>query len=328
MEQSRKRISIVVPAYNEHGNIRPLVEKISEVFTSRLEEYDYQIWFFDNHSDDGTYDEILNVAGQNSRVHAVRYVRNFGFQRSLMAAYRIVDGDATVQLDCDLQDPPDIIPEFVRLWEQGHDLVFGIRQKREEASTQTFFRKAFYKTLAKLSSDYLPENAGDFRLTDRSILEQLRKVHDVEPYVRGLISNLATNPVGVPYDRKRRTQGESKFPYIFQLVLAITGIVSHSVMPLRIASILGVAIFFATIGLLLFYLLAAWLGGLLWPPGLMTIVVLLMASISLNCIFLGVIGEYISHIHQNTRSRPLTVIQSSFNVPQDASELQQIVWGP
>jgi len=321
-----KKISIVIPTFNETGNVDTVFDRVAKVFETSLADFDYDIWFLDNHSQDSTYDEILTLAAREDRVRGVRYVRNFGFQRSLMTGYRLVDGDAIVQLDCDLQDPPELIPEMVAHWSKGHDLVFGVREKRPEGFVQAFLRRSFYRTLARISSDFVPENAGDFRLTDRSLIEKLRRVNDLDPYVRGLISSMSRNPTGISYERARRAHGRSKFPFFRQMGFALSGIASHSVLPLRIASLFGAVVLVFTVGLMAFYLVGAVFGDLDWPAGLMTMLLLLLLSISFNCFFFGIIGEYLAHIHQNTRARPLAIIEKTVNVGGDIDTLERETW--
>jgi glycosyltransferase involved in cell wall biosynthesis len=231
----------------------------------------------------------------------------------LLTAYRHASGAAAVQIDCDLQDPPELIPEFVALWEQGHDVVVGLRRRRMEPRWLTLCRQAFYALMNRTSEDKFTP-AGDFRLVDRKVLNQLRAIGDVQPYVRGLVSSLAVNEVGIPFDRRARQHGRSKFPLRRLVGFALEGIIGYSVLPLRLATYTGLFISLAACCLSAFYLFEALLIGGTWPSGFATTTLLLLFGISLNAIFLGILGEYIQRIYQQVRGRPITVVEQALNV--------------
>lgn len=275
-------VSVVLPVFNEERNIGPAYDAVIAVFETLKPRYEVELVFTDNHSTDATFERLAQLASQDRRVKVVRFNRNYGFQRSLMTGYRYARGEAAVQLDCDLQDPPELIPTFLGLWERGHDVVVGLRRRREEAQLLTWTRRAFYKLLDRISEDHLTPDGGDFRLVDRSIVEQLRKINHASPYVRGLISSLAVNEVGVVYDRRSRRFDKSKFPARRLIGFALDGIIAHSLVPLRLASYVGVFVSLATLALGLFYLISALFFGAGWPPGFATITVLILFGISLN----------------------------------------------
>ena len=223
IEGDHRLISILVPVYNEEGNIRRAYETVRDTFDLLKDRYTFEIIFTDNHSTDGSFAIITELARSDTRVRGVRFARNFGFQRSVLTAYRLASGDAAIQLDCDLQDPPSLFPQFLELWEQGHDVVVGIRQVRHEGRLLQWLRRFYYRLLKRVSDDNLMLDSGDFRLIDRSVLDQLHLINDVAPYTRGLTSMLATRQTGVPYDREVRQSGESKFPVGKLVALAVTG---------------------------------------------------------------------------------------------------------
>lgn len=311
----KKLISIVIPAYNEEKNVLAAYQAVRDVFDGALKDrYDFEIVFTDNHSEDSTFAEIQKIAHMDKRVRAVSFTRNFGFNRSLITGYRLARGDAAIQMDCDLQDPPTIFPKFLAEWEKGHDVVVGIREKREEAAWLLKCRKMFYRFLCKISPDNLVIDGGDFRLVDKHILDSLRQIHDTNPYVRGLVSVFAKNQTGFAYERRKREHGVSKFPLRRLIPLAIDGIVSHSTAPLRLASILGFIVAIGTFFLGLAYFVTRLFFDLDWPAGFATTTLLQLFSISLNAIFLGIIGEYLSRIYQQLKDHPITVIQKQINL--------------
>jgi glycosyltransferase involved in cell wall biosynthesis len=315
-EAARRRlISILIPVFNEEANVDAAHEALSGV-ADELSAYDVEFLFTDNHSTDETFDRLADLAARDPRVKVLRFKRNYGFQRSLLTAYKHASGDAAIQIDCDLQDPPELLPRFVALWENGHDVVVGLRRRRQESRLLTLGRRSFYKILNNISDERITPNAGDFRLVDRSVLDRLGALDDQNPYVRGIISTLAANETGIPYDRIERRHGKSKFPVRKLFGFAFNGIFGHSIVPLRIATYVGLLASCVTALLSLFYLVAAFFLHSAWPSGFATTTVLILFGISLNAIFLGIIGEYISRIYQQVRSRPLVIVEKRLNMPE------------
>ncbi len=309
----RRLISLVVPVYNEEANVDRACSALSAVF-AKLPQYDVEFIFTDNHSEDATYDRLAALASGDKRIKVVRFNRNYGFQRSLLTAYRQTSGDAAIQIDCDLQDPPELIPEFLALWEKGHDVVVGLRRRRQEHPLLTLGRRTFYLMLSRISDDRITRDAGDFRLVDRSVIDRLKEVDDFNPFVRGLVSSLAARETGIAYDRARRLYGRSKFPARRLIGFAMDGIFGHSVLPLRLASYSGLLISIIVFVVSLFYIFGAMFFGRSWPSGFATMVVVTLFGISLNAIFLGIIGEYVSRIYQQVRYRPLVVVERTINI--------------
>jgi dolichol-phosphate mannosyltransferase len=322
----RRLISLVIPVYNEEPNILRAYEALCGVF-DRIDRYDIEFVFTDNHSEDGTFRILCKLGARDPRVKVLRFNRNYGFQRSLLTGYRHAAGDAAVQIDCDLQDPPELIERFLALWEQGHDVVVGLRHRRQEGMALALMRRSFYALLHRISEERITSDAGDFRLVDRTVLDQLNGIDDLHPYVRGLIGSLATNETGIPYERSARVYGRSKFPLAKLVSFGVDGIISHSVLPLRIATYVGLLLSVGTFVLSLFYLVSALLFRASWPPGFATTTVLILLGMSLNAIFMGVLGEYVSRIYQQVRRRPMTLIERTVNVgerreqpPQSSAE--------
>ncbi|PWT74094.1 MAG: glycosyltransferase [Proteobacteria bacterium] len=311
----RRLVSLILPVHNEEENVVHAYEELCAVF-DRIGTYDVEFIFTDNHSDDGTFRKLEQLGARDARVKVLRFNRNYGFQRSLLTGYRYASGDAAVQIDCDLQDPPSLIPQFLVLWEQGHDVVVGLRRRRQENFLLVFGRRTFYALLNRISEEKITSDAGDFRLVDRTILDHLRRSSDLHPYVRGLIASLAGNETGIPYDRAARTRGQSKFPLLKLVRFGLEGIISHSILPLRLATYIGLALSVLTFLLCIFYVVSALMFGADWPPGFATTTVLILLGMSLNAIFMGVMGEYISRIYQQVRQRPLTLIERTINIDQ------------
>ena len=313
-------VSVVVPVLDEADNIRRLYSELRRVEVQAGAGYDWEFIFTDNHSSDESFEILMQLAHADNRVRAYRFSRDFGFQRSILTGYRLARGDVAVQLDCDLQDPPDLIVEFLRLWREGNAVVYGIRRSRAESWALETSRRLFYRLISWLSGRSLPRNAGDFRLIDGRIIDLLRGYDDIKPYVRGYIAGLGFKQIGVAYDRDERRGGRSKFNWKKLVGLALDGILSHSILPLRVASITGCIVFIAAVLATITYLVARIsAGGDVWPEGFATLAIMMSFSLALNAIFLGIIGEYIARIFLQVKNAPLSIIEAYVDstVPSD-----------
>ncbi len=253
----------------------------------------------------------MSLSERDDRVRVIRFSRNFGFQRSILTNYNNARGVAALQIDVDLQDPPELLPEFLRLWRDGYKVVYGVRRSRPNESWGLFIaRKLFYRLVDFLSEDHLPHDAGDFRLIDRCILDELRLNTDQQPYLRGMIATMGFRQTGLVYDRAARARGWSKFNIWRLLGLAVDGILHHSTVPLRIAMVCGVAMSgLAALGAVYFFL-DRLLSYNRWPTGLATLYVLILFSLGLNSMLLGILGEYIGRIYKNVKSSSLTIVEA------------------
>jgi glycosyltransferase involved in cell wall biosynthesis len=312
MSAARPLVSVLVPAFNEEANVRRAYTAIVETFAA-LPDHDCEIIFTDNHSTDGTFAILKEIARDDPRVRVIRFSRNVGYQLSLLTAYKAANGDCSVQIDCDLQDPPHHIPGMLALWQQGHQVVYGVRRSLQDGWFTAALRRGFYRLIQALSEDDLPVNAGEFRLVDRRILDELRQVDDTSPYVRGLISAMGFSQIGFEYDRQTRIAGESKFPFRAMLALAVDGILNHSLAPLRLASLASLVVGTVTLLLLLGYLIGKLLFGQEWPAGFATTTMLLLLSITLNAVFLGIVGEYVGRIFLQAKRRPKPIVEATLN---------------
>ena len=313
MVKKKPLISVIVPVFNEADNVRPLYRRLTAVFEGLKQRYEFEIVFTDNHSDDGTFDALAELAGKDKRIRVFRFSKNFGFQRSILTGYLKARGDAAIQIDCDLQDPPELVANFLEKYEQGHDVVYGIRQTRHEGLLINLMRKAFYWLIDALSEEQLPHQAGDFRLVSRRVINVMNQVDDSHPYLRGMIAGFGFKQTGIPYDRSGRERGKSKFPFLKLMSLALDGILGHSLVPLRVASLTALVMASITFLGLLFYFFGNILFGQKWPAGFATTTILLLLSITLNALFLGVIGEYLGRIYQQVKKKPLTIIEKTIN---------------
>jgi dolichol-phosphate mannosyltransferase len=303
-------ISIVLPAYNEELNIRPLFERLHPILAQLSDRFRFEFVVIDNHSTDRTFALLQEVAASDPRVRVFRLSRNFGFQRSILTGYMQCRGDAAIQLDVDLQDPPELIPVFLERWQSGADVVYGVRIERTEGRVITFARGLFYRLIDLLSEDKLQVDAGDFRLISRRIIDLVCAYRDANPYLRGTIATLGFEQVGVPYARNARKFGESKFPFSKLLSLALDGILNHSTVPLRFATYFGLGASLLTVILMLCYAFVRIVLRAEWPAGITTLAALILLSISINAMLLGIIGEYLGRMYRQIHVAPVSIIES------------------
>lgn len=307
---NKKLISLIIPVFNEEDNIFPVYEAVTSLINQCADRYDFELVFTDNHSNDSTFNKLTELSQLDSRVRVFRFSRNFGYQKSILTGYLKARGDALIQLDCDLQDPPSLILEFLKHWEEGCAVVYGVRVSRQESAVLNYSRKLFYRFANYLSEDDLPVDVGDFRLIDRKIVEVLRQTEDMQPYLRGMIAAMGFKQLGINYHRRGRKRGKSNFRIKDLFGLALDGILNHSIIPLRIASFVGVGVSILTILAILAYGFSKLIFGFQWPAGFTTLTILVLAGISLNALFLGIIGEYLGRIYQQVKRKPLVIIEA------------------
>lgn len=316
VSSDRPLISIVIPVFNEESNVERTYAELRRV-TDDLKDYRFEFLFTDNHSTDNTFALLSKIADKDPDVRIARFARNFGFQQSVLTGYRLARGAAAIQIDADLQDPPELFADFIRKWEEGHDVVVGVRRRRKEGLLLSQGRRSFYQLLAKLDGDHLIADAGDFRLIDRSMIERLRRIHDPHVYLRGLISSLARNQIGIPFDRSERKFGQSKFRLRGLTHMAFDGVMAHSSMPLRISFHIGLVVATGAVLLALSYFLLWLVSPESLPRGFTTTQILILFGIGLNSIFLGILGAYVGRIYDQVRQRPSIVIAHMVNFDED-----------
>jgi len=308
-------ISLVVPVYNEELNILPFHEKVTSTIEPFADRFRFELVFTDNHSTDNTFPILAALASRDPRVRVFRFSKNFGYQRSILTGYIKCRGDAAIQLDVDLQDPPELIGVFLGRWQEGADVVYGVRVQRAEGFGITALRAVFYRLVDMLSEEELPVDAGDFRLISRRVIDLLCSYRDANPYLRGTIATLGFKQVGVEYTRSARQFGESKFPFSKLMSLAIDGILNHSILPLRFATYFGLASSLLMIMVMAGYAIVRIVFRAQWPAGFTTLAALILLSISINAMLLGIIGEYLGRMYRQVRDSPLTIIEAEIDSP-------------
>ncbi len=307
-----KKISIITAVLNEEENVREAYEVIRKLFAS-LPQYDYEHIFMDNCSTDRTLSILKEIAAVDKRVKILAYSKNFGPVKTEMIGYRHAAGDAVICFDANLKDPPELIPAFIKHWEEGYDVVYGVRNKTHDNFLMLFMRKTFYRICSLLAEEPLPENAGGFRLVDRKVVNELIKVDDFKPYVRGLITSIGFKQLGVEYTRRARRMGRSKSDLRYLIDFAINAFISYSVIPIRFCTYLGITLSTLSILTALGYALMKIIYPRVQAPGIATVIVLIFFFSGIQLFFLGVIGEYIGAIHSQVRKKPFVVIREKIN---------------
>lgn len=308
----KKLITIITPVFNESDNINWYYNKIIPILDKLTTKYDFEIIFTDNASTDNTVELCKKLITKDDRFHLYCLSKNYGYQKSIFTGYLMSKGDAVIEFDCDLQDPPELLEGFLKHWEEGNQIIYGIRAERQEGWFITFLRKCFYKTINVISKTQLPENAGDFMLIDRQVVNQLTKVDDHDLYIRGIVFGFGFKQIGVSYARNARMNGESKFSFSKLISFAVDGVISQSTMPLRVATYTGGIVATITMLTSFYFIFLKLLYGIALPAGFTLTIVLILFSVSLNALFFGIIGEYVARIYTQIKKRPMTIVSDYY----------------
>ena len=307
-----KLISVVTGCYNEQDNVEPLIERIRAQFAA-LPQYRYEHILIDNASTDETVARVKAIAARDRNVKLIVNARNFGHIRSPVHALLQARGDAVVAMAADLQDPPELIPRFLELWEQGHRVVAGVKPRSREGLFARLGRRLYYATIGRISEIRLIRNFTGFGLYDRVVVEAVRRFDDPYPYFRGMIADIGFEPAEVAYAQEPRARGRSKNSFYTLYDLAMLGITSHSKVPIRIATMAGFALSALSLAAALAYLVYKLVFWYEFSVGLAPVVIGVFFFASVQLFFIGVLGEYIGAIHSQVQRRPLVVEKERVN---------------
>jgi len=299
-------ISVVIPVFNEQANLPTLYERLIPVLESV--EQDFEIVFVDDGSRDGSLRLLQELALHDARLLVVELARNFGHQVAISAGIDYARGQGVIIMDADLQDPPEVLPQFIEKWREGHDVVYAIRTHRKEGWLKRSAYQLFYRLLQRIANIEIPLDAGDFCIMDRRVVDLLVGMPERNRFVRGIRSWVGLDQVGLAYERQARFAGEPKFTFSRLLYLALDGLVSFSYLPLRMISLVGVGVSLVSILLAIGYTIQKLTRGLS-PPGFATTVVAIFFLAGIQLITIGVIGEYVGRIFEEVKRRPLYVIR-------------------
>jgi len=307
-----KKLSIVSGCFNEAGNVEELVARVAKVM-SALPQYDYEQILIDNASTDGTQEILRKLAAENPRLKVILNARNFGHIRSPYYGLMQGKGDAVIYVASDLQEPPELIPDFLKKWEEGAKAVVAIKDSSDESPLFFAVRRLYYLLVEGLAEFKTVKNFTGFGLYDRAIIEYCRKVADPYPYFRGLISEIGLPIAQISYHQPARKRGITKNNFFTLYDLAMLGITNHSKVPLRLAAMLGFATALLSLLVAIGYLVYKLLFWKNFPLGTAPLVIGLFFFASVQLFFIGILGEYIGAIHTQVLKRPLVVEKERIN---------------
>ena len=309
-----KRISIIIPMYYEEEVAEECYSRLEKVLIN-LKNYEYEIIFVNDGSKDKTLEILTNIAKQNENVKVISFSRNFGHQAAVTAGLRFVTGDVVLIIDADLQDPPELLPEMLKLWEQGNEVIYGERKSREgESKFKLFTASMFYKTLNALSDVEIPKNTGDFRLVDRKVVDTINSMPEHNKFLRGLFSWVGYKQYAFKYERKERFAGETKYPLKKMLKLAADGIIGFSTKPLKILGGLGIISIIISFIILIYSLLSFAFKWNDLAPGWTSIMVSITFFAGVQLLAVWILSEYIARIYDESKQRPEYVIDQKINI--------------
>jgi glycosyltransferase involved in cell wall biosynthesis len=315
MSDKPKRITVLTPCFNEAGNVELLYERVRAVFVG-LEGYTYEHLFIDNASTDETVAILRRLAARDRHVKVIVNTRNFGHVRSPYHALLQCHGDAVIGMAADLQDPPELIPAFLEKWREGYKVVLGVKAASEESALMFAVRRLGYQVIDRLSEVQQVRNNTGFGLYDRMFVDVLRKLPDPYPYFRGIVAELGFKYATIPYRQPARTRGITKNNLYRLYDLGVQGIVNHSKIPLRVATIIGFLSSIVSLGAALVYLVMKLLFWYRLPIGVAPVIIGLFCVASVQLFFLGVLGEYVGSIYTQVRNRPLVIEEERINFDQ------------
>jgi glycosyltransferase involved in cell wall biosynthesis len=302
-----KDINILCPVYNESENIRLFISEFDKIISGYADKYKFTFYFADNCSTDDTLSILKEVAQSRNDVRVISYAKNYGVMKSIYTGILNSKCDALAVFDCDLQDPPELLAKYIALWESGYSFVYGVRVSRQEVYLLTWFRKMYKKIERFVNPNPVHVESGAWFL-DNEIIEVMRKNNNFDSYLPGLLSRVAYNSVGVPYDRVDRKFGTSKFNFFAYFSYARDGLLSGTITPLRISVFVGMGLFFLSMLSSFYFILAKFYLGIQFSNGIAALLILTLTLFSFNFLILGIFGEYLGRIYLARNNQDPAVI--------------------
>ena len=312
-----KKVSVVVPMYYEEEVAHECYNRLSNALKN-IQNYEYEIVFVNDGSKDKTLEILEEIAKQDKNVKIVSFARNFGHQVAVTAGIKYVTGDAIVIIDADLQDPPELIPDMLKLWEEGYEVIYGKRKSRDgESKFKLLTAKMFYKTLNSLSDVEIPKDTGDFRLVDKKVIDVVNSMPEHNKFLRGLFSWVGFKQKAFEYERKERFAGETKYPLKKMLKLASDGIISFSSKPLKLVGGLGLITILISIAILIYSLISYAFNLNHLTPGWTSIMVTVTLFSGVQLLSIWIMSEYIARIYDETKNRPQYIVDKTINIDEE-----------
>ena len=316
-----KKISIIIPAYNEEETIPYLYERLNKLMNS-IENYTFEVLFINDGSKDTTLAKIKELRQKDERINYVDFSRNFGKEIAMIAGIDYVTGDCAIFMDADLQDPPELIPELIKYWEEGYDDVYARRKSRKgETWLKKFTSKMYYRVLQHLTKVEIQRDTGDFRLLDRRCINALRKLRESQRNTKSMFSWIGYNKKEVLYDREPRIAGSTKWNYIKLMDLAIDGITSFTTSPLRLSTFIAIPTF-ALLFAYFVYVIAKCFVVKQAIQAYQAIILLILFFAGVQILLFGIVGEYLGRIFKETKNRPLYLV-NEYNGKKEMNEKER-----
>lgn len=311
------KIGVVIPTYNEEGNVERVYRRLTDVFAASLSQYDYEILYIDNKSTDRTRELLQDLCEKDKRVKCIFNIHNFDFMRSSFYGLTQSDGDATFLVNADMQDPPELLPQFVKEWENGTTAVIGIKEGSKESFILRCMRKFYYWVIKLLSEEEQIANFNGFGLYDRSFIQVLRQLNESEPYFKGIVAKYAASVKKIPYKQEKRTAGHGSTNFFKMYNFAMLGITSTSKIILRLCTLVGFLLSVISALAAVYVVVIKLIHWEAFQSGIATISagVFLLGSVQL--FFIGMLGEYILAINEKTSHQPLIVEEKRINFEKD-----------
>jgi polyisoprenyl-phosphate glycosyltransferase len=307
-----KLITVVTPCFNEDQNIKQCYLEVKNIF-SDIGNYCYEHIFIDNSSTDSTYELLLDIASKDNKVKLIQNSRNFGHLRSPFYGILQSKGDATILFAADLQDPANMIPKFIKEWEQGGKSIVAVKRSSGESHLMFFIRKLYYRVVNSLADIQLIDNFTGFGLYDKEVVSILRNIKEPYPYFRGMIAEIGLDVIKVEYDQPARVKGITKNNFYSLYDVGMLGIVSHSKVPLRLATMTGFVLAIVNLFIASLYLIAKLVFWDTFEVGIAPIIIGLFFFFSMTLFFIGIVGEYVGFLYDKVQNRPLVVERNRVN---------------
>ena len=318
MEENKKLVTILVPAYNEQEVLNMLYDRL-KIIMDNLSKYDFEVLLINDGSKDNTLKIMEDLRKKDSRICYLNLSRNFGKETAMMAGFDYAKGDCVIIIDADLQDPPELIPDMLKYWEEGYDDVYAKRKSRSgESFLKKFTSKMYYKMLQSVTNIEIQKDTGDFRLLDRRCIEALKSIRESQRYTKGLFSWIGYNKKEILFDRDPRAAGQTKWNYGKLINLSIDGLTSFTTAPLRFSAIIGILVSISGFIYMLAIIVKTLVYGIDVPGYSSTMVVILFLG-GIQLIVLGVIGEYLGRTFNESKSRPIYFVER-YNEEKETNE--------